>query len=169
MHALERVFERTYRCSLDDDLSKAQYPAFLYQFGLYSEVKAVKMSKGEDWGAAIYANYKRGPDTPHSLAHKISYEILDRMKNFKLLCGYCPIGFCKDEFVHFKTLLAPGMRGTPEEKVLKEMEDRSLKRKYEGMLSDVDFTEDHIELYRHLQNNGCLIVDYLNEEEASDA
>lgn len=166
MHALQRVFERTFSHSLgDDELKQAKYPLCLYQFGLYSESRIVPLANGEEWGAAIYINYRRGPDHPDSIAHKVAYEILHRMERFKILCGYCPIGFCKDEFVHFKTLLSPGMRGTPEDKLLRKMEDRKERDKFESLVSNGEFTDEHIELYKFFQNSGLHIVEYLEEEE----
>jgi len=167
MHALKRIFERTFRCSLEEDLNKAQYPLFLYQFGLYSECRSVKMSDG--WAVAIYATYHHGPDMPHSLAHKISYELLGRMDEFKMLCGYCPIGFCKDEFVHLKTLLSPGMRGTPEEKLIQSIKDRKQREKFERMVSDIQFTDEHMEVLKFFQNSGYHVVEYLSEEEKKNA
>lgn len=159
MHALERIFSRTFRSSLDSDINKASYPLLLYRFSLLGDCEPIKIN-GE-WATAIYTTYNNGPDTPDSLPHKIAYELLDRTEGFKILCGYCPLGFCKDDFVHCKTLLSPGMRGTPEEKLINSLEDFEEKNKFRKIIADPQFTEDHMELYKYFQNNGCHVIKYL--------
>lgn len=164
MHALERIFERGYHGALEGDLAKAQYPMAMHQFMFLNEVRLVKMSQGKEWGIAVYSTFKQGPESDRSLPHKLAFEILHRMKGFKLLCGYCPIGFCKDEFIHLKTLLSPGMRGTPEESLILSIEDKKEQKRCQNLISENQFTDDHIELYKFFQSSGYHVIEYFNEE-----
>lgn len=162
-HALQRSFERVFKRTSDKDLDSAKYPMLIYQFGLYNEYRLVK--KGDEWLVAVYATYKHGPEDINSFPHRVAFEILDRTENFKFLCGYCPIGFCKDDFIHLTTLLSPGMKGTPEKTLIDSIKEKDIRKKYESLLSNSVVTDDYLEMLKFFQNAGYHIVEYLTEKE----
>jgi hypothetical protein len=159
VHALERAYERGMKRVTENKVQGALRPALLYQFANCMDF--VPKNMGGNWYVGVYETYTQGPEVPNSLAHKIAYELLDRMKNFKILYGYCPIGFCEDDFVHLKTFLSPGMRDTPEFALIESIQDEQTRRKFKNLIERNDFTEDHIELYKFLQNNAFHVAEYI--------
>jgi len=170
MHCLDRMYERMHRKNQDEgsrkDTIEAISPSCLYSMCHNTILESIKLSDGSD-GVSVKIQFSKGDQQYFgSLPHKLAYEILHQPYDFRFLVGYCPIGFCNndDEFIHLKTFLTPGMKGTPEKELLNNIEDKKQKIKYKGWLEDNEIISDHFEMYKYFQTSGCLVVDYIPKE-----
>jgi len=112
-HAIERICERAI---VGWRSFGGWTDAFAYLFNcIYFE--PYQTSEGEH-GFVIYQQCR-----PGFLSHLYGSQVigeLDPQKKYYYRVGYCPV-VCENGFAAAKTMLIPGMRGTPERSVLEEM------------------------------------------------
>jgi len=146
-HAMERIFER---------IGNSSWGIYI----LMSSAKVSHLKLGNDDGISISFGFsKEHQSSFNSYPHRLATELMGRIPNkFDFLCGYSPVGYCSDNFIHLKTFLQPGMASTPENALLKsKCLDKKTGLLYRDLVNKV-YCDEHIEMLKFFHNNGCLQI-----------
>ena len=154
LHAVKRMHSRIGGVSSQDLMA----PYGMYSLMTYADFTPIQLTNGSD-AVKIEISYNRSEQsTIFSYAYKLAFEIYGDIPNkFKFLCGYSPIGFCSDDFIHLKTFLEPGMLGTPERVLFKTVSYKD-SIYYKDLLQNSSISEEYTEMRKFFQENDCLQI-----------
>jgi len=148
-HAIDRMCERI------GTVDPALQPLHTHYTIDAAKTKYVQLTDGSD--AICFEHYFTGKHQDHlmSFAHALAYKLYGYVPDeFYYLCGYSPIGYCKDNFIHLKTFLEPGMNDTPES-ILFKICLKNEKIRFKDILRKDHIDNEYMELRDFFHTNGC--------------